>query len=155
MINLFLTIDSEMNNVYIPDIFEKGMYKTLYALILSLLDELFAHMKVNIIGDQILFQLKPGSLDPNSRFFLGSNTALNNSQPNSPTSHQLTDQYHQLILEEQRCQNILQNIQQKKDSLRNQLSDEDLLSSSELSQASLLGCTLFFVTIGCVNLILK
>lgn len=146
-----------MNNAYIPDLFEKGMYKTLYALILSLLDELFAHMKINIIGDQILFQLKAGSRDPNSRFYLESTDDLELTKSPPGTSHRLVDQYHRLLLEEQRCRHILENIQRKKEILIEDLSEEEkvLSVSRQPNAVSPLGYTLFLTSIGFLAYCLK
>jgi hypothetical protein len=160
---------SEANNGYIPDLIEKGLYKTLYALILSLLDELFAHMKINIIGDQIHFRLQPGSPNPNSRFFLPSLVSQENGDlcgggggVGENGADPLLDQYRQLALEEKRCQSILENIQKKKEVLRLslvELQGEESVSKSvdELGDysATAVGSSIFLATVGILIFCLK
>jgi hypothetical protein len=145
-----------MNNGYIPDVIEKGLYKTLYALILSLLDELFAHMKINIIGDQIHFRLQPGSPNPNSKFFFSHLQAQENLDLSAGGEGAGADpltEYQRLLLEEKRCQQLLENIQKKKESLRlTQLQDDSgptgNKESGGESSASLIGYYIFLVTVG-------
>lgn len=43
---------------YVPDYIERQLLKTLYALILSLLDKVMHDTKLNIIGDTVVFSLK-------------------------------------------------------------------------------------------------
>jgi hypothetical protein len=47
---------------WIPDSFERPMYKTMYALVLCVIDEVFKDMKINFLGDQVLFHLVPGPM---------------------------------------------------------------------------------------------
>jgi hypothetical protein len=149
---------SEINSDYIPDLIERGLYKTLYALILSLLDELFAHMKINIIGDQILFHLEPGSLNPNSLFYLSESDVPPSSSMSAgsvtPNSRQ---KYQTLLQEEKRCQQILQNIQRKLEVLRPALADDELESETVKGAvtAAVTDYSLFFTAIGFFILVLS
>ncbi len=49
---------SDKNMSYVPDYIERQLLKTLYALILSLLDKVMHDTKLNIIGDTVVFSLK-------------------------------------------------------------------------------------------------
>lgn len=73
---------SERNNPFIPDFLERKLYRTLYALILSLLEEIFRDMNINIIGDKITFKLKPGSKNKNSVYYLPDNNCNNEHNNN-------------------------------------------------------------------------
>jgi DNA gyrase/topoisomerase IV subunit A len=153
---------SEINSDYIPDLIERGLYKTLYALILSLLDELFAHMKINIIGDQILFHLEPGSLNPNSLFYLSESdvppsSSMSAGSVTPSSSDNSRQEYQTLLQEEKRCQQILQNIQRKLEVLRPALADDELESETVKGAvtAAVTDYSLFFTAIGFFILVLS
>lgn len=44
---------------YIPDFAERQIFKTLYSLVLCIIDEMTSDLKLNVIGDQIVFKLEP------------------------------------------------------------------------------------------------
>jgi hypothetical protein len=112
-------------------------------------------MKINIIGDQILFHLEPGSLNPNSRFFISSlsenvSSAAGLSPLTSSSSHSQDEslrEYQSLLLEEKRCLQILQNIQKKLNFLRPALGDANEDLSGEESDATVAGYSLFFTAV--------
>lgn len=53
-----ILVCSDKNMSYVPDYIERQLLKTLYALILSLLDKVMHDTKLNIIGDTVVFSLK-------------------------------------------------------------------------------------------------
>lgn len=47
---------------WIPDRLERPMYKTIYALVLCVIDEVFKDMRINFLGDECLLHLVPGPM---------------------------------------------------------------------------------------------
>jgi hypothetical protein len=121
-----------------------------------LIDEILTHTKIDIIGEKIHFQLKIGSEDPSSKFYLGQDSQenLNSSLVNDSTScderTRLLEEYHELSLEERRCTMILANIKKKRESCRialNQLQEPMELNEGTEISPNLAGSVLFLVSI--------
>ena len=47
---------------WVPDRLERPMYKTMYALVLCITDEVLREMRVDCLGDEVLFHLVPGPM---------------------------------------------------------------------------------------------
>ena len=50
------------NSEWIPDSIERPMFKTIYALVLCITDEVFRDMRVDCLGDEVMFHLVPGPM---------------------------------------------------------------------------------------------
>ncbi len=50
---------SERNSGYIPDLIERQIYKTLYALVLCVLEDITSDLAFNVIGNKFSFNIEP------------------------------------------------------------------------------------------------
>jgi hypothetical protein len=57
---------SESNIWYIPDYFERNMLFSIHLVVLTIVEEVFVDFRVNVMGDEVRFYLRPGVL-PNVR----------------------------------------------------------------------------------------
>ena len=57
---------SESNIWYIPDYFERNMLFSIHLVVLTIIEEVFVDFRVNVMGDEVRFYLRPGVL-PNVR----------------------------------------------------------------------------------------
>lgn len=51
---------------YVPDYFERNMLFSIHLVVLTIIEEVFVDFRVNVMGDEVRFYLRPGVL-PNVR----------------------------------------------------------------------------------------